>query len=130
MRFTATVFSTSRLRLSLCCGSIWAAIFQLRNKHAPVSDGWPVLGGPHSDIYVFEDFARSNASRAIGRLHDVVADTTAMFPPKCVDERERFSELFGPDQKSCAVDLPFVFILAHCIHPWGREGFCFSTLDF
>jgi len=45
-----------------------------------------------------------------------------VLPPQGVNEDERLSKLFGPDQKTRAIDLPFSIMLAHVHPPWGREG--------
>jgi hypothetical protein len=46
-----------------------------------------------------------------------------MFPPECVDEKERLSELPGFDQEACAIDFPFGRRFSHVsFTPGGREN--------
>ena len=49
-----------------------------------------------------------------------------MLPPECVDERERFGERFGFDEKAGAIDLPCRIL--HCVHPLGEGETVLSLL--
>jgi hypothetical protein len=113
---------TTLFGLRLHFGTVCGPTLQFRQKQSTFGEHQPILiGGSHRHIHVFEDLSRSNATGAIGRLHEIVALLTAMFPSQCILENERFSELFGPDQKARAVDLPITFMFVH-LHPPLGEG--------
>lgn len=62
----------------------------------------------HGDVDVFEDAARGDAEHAVGRFDEVVPFAPAMLAAEVVDEGETGTELFGFDQETCAVRLPFL----------------------
>jgi hypothetical protein len=63
----------------------------------------------HRHVNVFEDLARSDAENSLEGFHEVVPLTAAVLATERIGEAEIGVELFGFDQKSSAVCLPFIF---------------------
>ncbi|HYM07603.1 MAG TPA: hypothetical protein VEU11_13670 [Terriglobales bacterium] len=58
--------------------------------------------------------------RAVGGLYKIIAFLPAMFTSERIPELQGTGELPGPNQKSRAIDLPFVFYFPHFIPPLGE----------
>jgi hypothetical protein len=69
---------------------------------------WRVILGRqgHGDVDVLEDLTRGNAYYSVGRLDEVVTFASGVLAAESVDEAEGGTELFGFDQKPCAVGFP------------------------
>ena len=61
----------------------------------------------HHDVDVFEDLARGDAQHTVAGFDEVVASASAMLASEMVGEAEARVELFGSNQESRAVGLPF-----------------------
>ena len=61
----------------------------------------------HRDVNIFEDLARSDAENSVARFDQVVAFAAAVLPSQVIGEAEVGVELFGFDEESGAVCLPF-----------------------
>lgn len=62
----------------------------------------------HGNVDVFEDSARSDAKHAVGGFDEVVSFASAVLAAEMIDEGEVGSKLFGFNQETCAVGLPFL----------------------
>jgi hypothetical protein len=62
----------------------------------------------YGNVNVFEDAARSDAEHAVGGFDEVVTFASAVLAAEMIDEGEVGSELFGFDQETCAIGLPFL----------------------
>src|SRR5581483_5122930 len=85
----------------------------------PVLTGWP-----HGHVNVFKNFPGSDAAHTIGRFDKIVAGLSAMLAPENVHERERFGQLFGTNQETGAVDLPFSCRFLHVAFTLGGGNGC------
>ena len=68
-----------------------------------------LIAGVHGDVDVFEYLARSDAENSLEGFDEVVPLTAAVLATERIGEAEIGVELFGFDQKSSAVCLPFIF---------------------
>src|SRR5437879_2425267 len=60
----------------------------------------------HGNVDVFKNLVRVDAEDAVGMFDEVVSFAAGVLAAQGVDEAEVGGELFGLDQKSCAVSLP------------------------
>lgn len=52
-------------------------------------------GWSHGDINIFEELTRCDATQAIGRLDQIVARLSSVFPAERIEETDRLGELAG-----------------------------------
>ena len=80
-----------------------------------------LLRGSHGHVNIFENLAALNTAAAIGGFNQVITGLPTLLTPEWIDERQRLGELFGLDQKACAINVPCASRV-HVVHPWGRES--------
>ena len=67
---------------------------------------WRSVGFHHGDVDIFKNLARSDAENALAGFDEIVSFASAVRAAERVGETEGGVELFGFDQKTCAVRLP------------------------
>jgi hypothetical protein len=93
---------------------------ELLRRPSALQAGWPgLIGWAHGHVNVFENFPSLYAAAAVGRLDQVIARLSALFPPQYIDEYERLGELLGLNQETCAIDVPCASRI-HFVHPLGE----------
>jgi len=107
-------------------GDVWRKLLE---RTSTLQAGWPgLIRRSHDHVNIFENFTALYGTAAVGSFNQIIARLSALLAPECIDEHERFGELLGFDQKTCAIDVPCA-IRIHIVHPWGRESHLLLPVD-
>jgi hypothetical protein len=116
-------FSTSAVCAAIC----FRRFGSVRPGRAAWSSPRPGLDGgagfirAQGHVRILEKLARPDALQAAEVLHQIIAGLATMFMPQGVNEGKRIDELFGPDQKTAAINFPFIHDFIHERPPLGTE---------